>query len=139
MRLSPHCVYTMRHSDELTRVGVSGGATYSENKNWKAGAEIFGRASALGERVPIVFSAAERDSGLIFWALLTDVDVQPRAGDDQPQATYAFESLQPIEPALPQSTLRLRAGRPLSDAYIRPYAICETPSFVAKSRLLLRD
>lgn len=131
MKLSTHCVYTMRHSDDLRRIAAtSGKGVFTENKSWKSGSEIFGWASAKGERVPIIFSAAERESGLIYWALLTDVDLEPASEDGKVRTTYAFESLRPIEPPQRQSSLRLRTGRQLSDSYIRPYAICETPSFI---------
>ena len=130
MKLSTHCVYTMRHSDELRRVATtSGSGSFTEHKNWKSGFEIFGRASAKDERISIIFSAAERESGLIYWALLTDIDIEPASENSKVRTTYSFESLRPIEPSPRHSALRLRTGRQLSDSYIRPYAVCETPSF----------
>jgi hypothetical protein len=83
--------------------------------------------------MPVMFSAAEADSGLIYSAVLTDVVVDSGGPDSAgPETRYSFEGLRPIEPARRLSELRKRSdGKPLSDEFIRPYAIVETPSFVS--------
>jgi hypothetical protein len=77
-------------------------------------------------QMPVIFSAAEADSGLVYWGFVVAIDVE----DDGTTCTYS--DLHPIKPAQPLSALRLRSsGRRMSDANIRPYAICETPDFLA--------
>ena len=80
--------------------------------------------------MPILFSAAEADAELIYAAILTDIVVE--AGDPDagigPSTTHSFTGLHAISPSRPLSSLRKRDGKPLSDSFIRPYAIVETPS-----------
>jgi hypothetical protein len=76
--------------------------------------------------MPLIFSAAESDRGLIYWAFIDDIAV------DEGRTTCRYSSLQSIREKKGLSTLRLKSsGRPMSDDYIRPYAICHTPHFIA--------
>ena len=124
-----------RNRFPLSRSGPAQGCsgTFVERKAWTSGAALFGAAQAAGEAMPVIFSAAEADSGLIYSAVLADVVVD--SGDPSsagPETRYSFEGLPPIEPARRLSDLRKRSdGKPLSDEFIRPYAIVETPSFVS--------
>ena len=119
------CVYTMKHSDDLEAAYASGGkARWHESRGWKTGRELV-EACAAEESVPIIFSAAERDSGLIFYARLDAVEV------DEAGTTYEVSGLRSLADALPLSSLTVASsGSPLPDSYIRPYAICRTPSFL---------
>jgi hypothetical protein len=134
IKLAECCIYTMRHTSDLQRVASEDGAgAFFENKAWVTGSRLFGQAHAVGERLPIVFSAAEDWSGLIFWGVLTGVSVD--SGDTdlgrKPRTDYSFEQLRPIEPSRPLSDLTLaNARRPLSNESIRPYAICLTPPWL---------
>jgi hypothetical protein len=136
-RLAECCIYTMRHTNDLRRAATTGGTGgFSEGKAWVTGSRLFGEAHAAGERLPIVFSAAEDWSGLIFWGLLTDVSVDSGDTDSgrKPRTHYSFELLRPIEPSRPLSDLTLvNARRPLSESSIRPYAICLTPPWLTAS------
>ena len=195
-RWSSTCVYTMRHASDLEACLAEGGnGEWTENKRWVSGLENFEQAEREGLPVPIVFSAADVDSGLIFFGRLTSIVLEegaananaplaprtPGAGGDWralPRAAllawllarptvadaawtrvprepgedradfvrrvlgpardtghgttrYSFTDLRRIEPPRPLSALRLSStGNPLSDNYIRPYAICRTPDFL---------
>jgi hypothetical protein len=128
-RLSTYCIYTILHSDELRRqVAVGGRHSLTERTAWKTGSHLWAEAERSGERIPIVFSGADRATGLFYWATIDDVTVE----HENQQTTCSYSSLREISPPRPLSALRLRNGnRQLSDDYIRPYAICETPSFLA--------
>ena len=77
--------------------------------------------------MPILFSAADRDSGVIYWATIDDIAIN----DETSRTICSYSNLREIKPPKPRSTLRLRTGdRPLSDDLIRPYAICHTPGFL---------
>jgi len=127
--LSPFCVYTMRHSAELdAQTKIRGPHVLRERKPWKTGHQLWDQARRAGEVMPIVFSGAEDDTGLIYWATIEEVQI-----DEANRATTCtYSGLRPIIPARPISSLRLRTGdRPLSEEFIRPYAICRTPAFIA--------
>jgi hypothetical protein len=64
---------------------------------------------------------------LIYYATLKDIAIN----ESDLTTTYEFTGLQQIASHLPLSSLKLRStNRALSNNYIRPYAICLTPSFV---------
>jgi hypothetical protein len=73
-RFSKQCVYTLRKRDNLDFIYRSGGTgTFSENKNWKTGYSLFMEAKERQEKMPILFSAADESSGLIYYALLESI------------------------------------------------------------------
>jgi hypothetical protein len=75
--------------------------------------------------MPILFSAAEEHTGIIYWAIIESVMV------DENKTTCRYSDLRKIAPARQRSEVQLRAGnRPLSDNLIQPYAICWTPHFL---------
>jgi hypothetical protein len=129
--LSEFCVYTILHSTELERVLAAGGSgKLVEHKAWTEGDRLFGQARATGQLMPIVFSAADEDAGLIFWGAIEDIDVE-RNEDGSARTTCRYRDLRRIEPSRPKSALTLRSRRrPLSDSFIRPYALCRTPHFL---------
>jgi hypothetical protein len=92
----------MRSSTDLDACFRGGGAgSFTENKKWTTGSKLFGAGLAAGEHMPILFAAAERDSGLIYWAVLSDVvvdDGDPGQGIG-PSTTYSFAQLAPISPS----------------------------------------
>ena len=132
--LFEYCVYTMRHQQELERVAHEGGAgSFTEGHAWVTGSDLFGQAQVAGQRMPVLFSGADDWTGLIYWAVLTDVAVErgDRVLGVKPSTVFSFADLQRIDPARKLSDLRLRAsGKPMADRDIYPYRICLTPSFL---------
>jgi hypothetical protein len=118
------CIYTMRHSDELARAAADGGrATWVESRPWKTGYEVF-VDRAPDENVPIIFSAADHESGLIYVGVLDDVVLGGGT-------TYSVSDLRALPEPRPLSSLTVvSSGEPLPDSYIRPYAVCWTPGFL---------
>jgi len=123
--LSRFCIYTMRHTDKLKKAHEkSGSDAVTQNKRWVQGESLFREAQANDERMPILFTAAEDEGGLIFYACLASVEID----DDASQTTHSFSGLTRLDKERPKSSLVKRSdNRPLSDDYIRPYAICFTP------------
>ena len=77
--------------------------------------------------MPVIFASADVTDKLLYYAMLTDIDI------DETNFTtrYEFTELEEVKGDLPLSTLRLKStNQPLSDDYIRPYALCQTPSFI---------
>jgi hypothetical protein len=128
-RLSSYCIYTILHSDALLRQSAEGGRhSLTEHTVWKTGGQLWAEAERSGERMPIVFSGADVATGLFYWATIDDVKVNyPKR-----QTICSYSNLRDIRPPKQLSALQLKNGnRQLSDDYIRPYAICHTPSFLA--------
>ena len=127
--LSPVCVYTIRHHQDLDEAYHSGGnGRFTENTTWNTGQRLFLEAKKNHQRMPVVFATAGIGTdSLIYYAMLKDVEIN----ESDSTTTYEFTDLQRIATHHPLSSLTLRStNRPLSDNYIRPYAICLTPYFV---------
>ena len=127
--LSPFSIYTIRHQrdlDEAYRRGGDGG--FTENTTWKTGQKLFLEAKKNNQRMPVIFASADITDKLVYYAMLSNVEV-----DETDSTTkYEFTDLKQITGDLPLSSLKLRStNRPQSDDYIRPYAICHTPSFIS--------
>jgi|ERR1700750_1045455 len=123
------CVYTMLHSDKLdAQAKTSGAHVLAENKAWITGHMLWDQARRSGELMPLVFSGAESDTGLIYWATVDDITI-----DEESRTTACtYSNLRTITRLKPKSSLRLRStGRPISEDFIRPYAVCHTPDFLA--------
>jgi hypothetical protein len=127
--LSSFCVYTMRHSAELqAQAKTSGAYVLTEGKAWVTGHMLWDQARRSDERMAVIFSGAEDDTGLIYWAIIDDITID----EEDRTTTCTYSNLKAITPARPKSSLCLRStGRPLSEDFIRPYAICHIPAFLA--------
>jgi hypothetical protein len=127
-RLSSYCIYTIRHSNALLMQAEQGGAhTLTERTTWTTGSQLWAEAKRSGERMPLVLSGADVETGLIYWACIDEITVDT----EMASTTCCYSDLRPIVPVRPRSALRLRAsGRQLSEDFIRPYALCRTPEFL---------
>ncbi len=126
--LSPFCIYTIRHHEDLDEAYRSGGnGQFTENTMWNTGHRLFLEAKKNAQRMPVIFASADITDRLIYYATLKDVEIN----ESDSTTTYEFSGLRQIGSHQPLSSLTLRSTkRPLSDSYIRPYAICLTPPFV---------
>jgi hypothetical protein len=98
----------------------------AERKHWVTGQQLWIEASQTGERMPIIFSGADVHTGLFYWGIIEDIILDDEKGTD-----CSYSNLREITPRRKLSELRLRKGnRQLSNDFIRPYAICRTPSFL---------
>ena len=137
---SLYCVYTIRRTQALDRCLAEGGAgSFVENKAWKGADRLLTESIGRGQRMPIVFSAAEGEtgSGLTYWAKLTELEVDdgdPALGR-KAKTTYWFTELTPLTGRHRLSDLNKKSdGKPLSEDFIRPYALCLTPAFLEDER-----
>jgi hypothetical protein len=115
--LSSFCIYTMRHSAELdAKLQTTGPHVLTEGKAWTTGHLLWEQARRSGELMSIVFSAAESDTGLIYWAITQDIQI----AEEDRTTSCTYSDLKAITPARRKSSLRLRStGRPLSEDFIR--------------------
>ncbi len=130
-RLFPYCVYTIKHSDDLEQFRRTGGeGSFTEHRQWVTGAVLLEKAAREGADLPLVLAAAEVIDGLIYWAAITRLELGDRELGPN-VTTVHFRSLKRIRPKQSLRMLRLRSsGQPLSENFIRPYAICHTPRFL---------
>lgn len=128
----PVSVYTVRRKKDLDQWASAGVAfTFRENKRWVSMAAHLERATNADAALPILFAAGESIDGVIYEGRLTRLVLSEARSDDAEFSEITVTSLRRIRPKRPLSDLRLiSTGRPLSDSFIRPYAICHTPSFV---------
>lgn len=126
--VSRYCVYTILHRQRLDDIFQADGTGEAEEKKaWREGQRLFLEARKDGEQMPVLFNAADVGGGLIYYAFLKDVEVD----EGEPSTKYAFTQLTKLENNPQLSSLKLKSSnRPLSNDYIRPYAVCYTPSFV---------
>lgn len=118
--LAAYCIYTVRHSDELRRQAAQGSRhSLTERNVWKTGSKLWSEAERSGERMPLVFSGADDETGLFYWVIINDIKIDY----ENRSTTCSYTDLRDINP-------RRDGKRPLSDDYIRPYAICKTPGFL---------
>lgn len=125
-KISDFCIYTMRKRDHLQHIYISDrSGTFTEKKNWRTGNFLLKQAEEKNLKMPIFFSASDENSGLIYFAFLDSIEI------DEKETIYSFSNLTELKESKPLSRLFLRnTNKPLSDSYIRPYAICKTPELL---------
>jgi hypothetical protein len=123
--LSRYCIYTLCNTERLgeayknTRSGE-----FQENRQWVTGKQLLLEAQDNDEQMLVLFAAAEIASGVIYYAILETVEIDPETRVTR----YAFAGLTPLDEELPKSSLRKKSdNKPLSENDIRPYRICFTP------------
>jgi HNH endonuclease len=129
-KLTELCVYTIKHSDELRGAIQKGGLTkFTENKKWSKAKSLLDQATRDGERLPIVFAPAEDTSRLFAWGILEEIRPDEIT-------SYSVSNLQLLKQRPKKTTLRKEVnGEPLGQGFIRPYAICRTPSYLSTELL----
>ena len=133
--LSPFCIYTIRSSRTLTDDLERGSGEFTEHKRWVGALGLLDRAKKTGQRLPLVFAHGECIDAVRYSAVIDDLDVSTADERGNGTTTICFSDLRRLRTKQPLSALRLKSsGRPLSDDFIRPYAICHTPEFLPRNR-----
>lgn len=118
-KLSRYCVYTLCGTERLGKVYEStrsGG--FEENRAWVSGEQLFTETRDNDEQMPVHFAAAEKDRGVLYYAIVDTVEIDRETGETR----YAFAELTPLERELPKSSLLKKNGNtPLPDNDQRPY------------------
>ncbi len=123
--ISRYCVYTLRDTVKLDEAYDKGGSgSFKENRKWVEGERLFIESQRNKEQMPVLFAAAEKEGGLLYYAMLEAIEVD----SDASKTEYDFTGLTPFREELPKSSLIKKSdNKPLSDNDIRPYRICLTP------------
>lgn len=123
--LAEHCIYTIKSSSDLEGAAANGGyGRFQQRRNWQSGKRLLEEARRSGKRLPIVFAPAEATFRLFGWGLVDDIIPGPTT-------TYSFSSMERFEnPPLKSTLKKARDGERLNKWFIRPYAICRTPTYL---------
>jgi hypothetical protein len=125
-QLREHCVYTIAHTDRLAEAARRGGpAPFHESSAWVTGRQLWQQAQAAGFGFPILLGDATDCSKLVYWGLLTEVEIEGNS------TRYTVDRLRPLPGEhTPQELVLRSTGKRIAPNYIRPYAICRTPAFL---------
>lgn len=148
MTVSTRCICTAIDSKALAKIVEShaGGATYIDSHPWIVAGELLDEATAAEQRLPLVFATG---SPIAFshWAFVDTIDVRElhhgswetrcEIGALRP-VNPIWESIDSIALAPPAEQLHREHVEPvhihrqmLDEQHIWPYAVCETPVFIA--------
>jgi hypothetical protein len=121
-----HCIYTIVHCDDLAAAARKrGAAPFHEKKAWVTGLALWRKAQKAGEEMAVLLGDATDCSKLVYWGLLTGVEV------DSTGTTFTVDRLRQFRESHTPQELKLRStGKRIAENYIRPYAICVTPAFL---------
>jgi hypothetical protein len=127
-------IYTIAHRDKLAKAASRSGATkFSEARAWKTGYDLWGKAKAAGAVMPVVFADAADCSRLLYWGVLTNIVIE----DNTTQ--YSVKQMRKLKGRHSPQELLLKSGKAIAPKFIKPYAICRTPSFLAEAALTSRS
>lgn len=117
-------IYTMKAKKDLRKAFESKEeATFVEKRRWITGYNEFKKAVKDKISMLIFFSYAEEQSGVVYMGRLTKIEI------DDETTRYSFVMLKSFNNPKDLSALILNNGnKPLSDNYIRPYAIVKLPN-----------
>lgn len=122
------CVSTIVDKKTLRQFEAMGSGQIRERNPWKTGAVLLQDAVKIGAEMPVIFSDAAHDAeSLLYWAVLRRIDIDGR------QTVVSFDKFIRIRGKHGRSDLTRRSPRKqIKPNYIRPYAICETPEWLAR-------
>ncbi|MEM7217617.1 MAG: hypothetical protein AAF515_04575 [Pseudomonadota bacterium] len=144
--VAPWCLATVVADKALAALLESGGTPrFKDDAPWLLAKTEFERAAAANLRVPLLLL---EDPGLAwrYWCLIDSIDVLELSGKRfaSEVTMTALREITPLFRELDSVLLRpdgLQIARearegvrmlrhPVTEAYVRPYAFCETPGFI---------
>ena len=128
--MAPSCIYTIKVLSDLHLAWLTEKpTTFRENTNWATASRLLEDAQAANQIPAILFGTAESIDCLRYAAILTHINIT-QAGAEK-VTMYRFENLRQLSRPYRLPSLPLKStGKPLSENYIRPYAICHLPEFL---------
>lgn len=148
MNIAPYCLCAVVSDKALAALlEASGRGTYRDDHPWLVAADLVAEARRRDERMPILF-AAGKPARFSHWGFVESLEVLELHRSSWTTAC-AFTPLKPVnpifeavdsvflKPAAEQLERERREGihahrYALTEAELRPYAICETPAFVLR-------
>lgn len=124
--ITDYCAYTIVDGKRLARLAQKGLASrFEERKPWATASTLWHKARLADRAMPVLFGDAADCSRLLYWGLLTDVQIQDGA------TRFTVDRVRKLGGKhAPQELVLRSSGKKIAPGFIRPYAICETPLFV---------
>ncbi len=124
--LAEHSVYTIVQGARLHQLAKTGrGGSFGERKPWITGRRLWLQAREDGQAVAVLLADACSCSQLLYWGILKKVSVVDG------RTRYQVDKLRRFRRRHRAQELCLRStGKRIAPGFIRPYAICRTPSFI---------
>ena len=120
-------IYTIVLGDKLAKAASRSGTTrFTEARAWKTGYDLWSKSKAAGAVMPVVFADATDCSRLLYWGILTGIVIEDKT------TRYSVKQMRKIKGQHSPQELLLRTGKAIAPDFIRPYAICRTPSFLVE-------
>ncbi|XOV81674.1 MAG: hypothetical protein ACFHXK_12430 [bacterium] len=148
----PFCIATIV-TDKAIEALLEGGGSghYTDESPWLIAQEMLQSATSLGQVLPILFASKSPGSEAFFshWSVIRDIDVD-ELHRGQWLTRCSFSQLEPFNPifesidsvflktSAEQMDREVREGiriyrQALDEYHIHPYALCETPAFIAEA------
>lgn len=123
----PFCIYTLKKTSELEKALKNNTfIQFTESKRWVTGSAYAQDAMKNDQDLLILFAPAGELAGPRYAAVIHSIEVGDESG-----TKYTFRDLVKLPREIKKSELKLKNGNPLSEDFIRPYALCRTPAFIA--------
>jgi hypothetical protein len=128
--VAEYCVYTIVRRDHLEKAAeLRGPTSFDEGRPWATARKLHLQATADDEEMLVLFADANDCSELIYWGVLQDILVGEKTH-------YTVDHLQEFRTThSPQELVLKSTGQQIAPDFIRPYAICRTPQFMAEERV----
>jgi len=124
--LSELSIYSIAHPDKLAKAKSTSVATrFSEKKVWRTGHALWKKTRTEGTVMPVLWGDATDCSRLVYWGILTKIEL------DDETTRYWVRQVRKIKGEHSPQELLLRTGKTIAPNFIKPYAICRTPPFLA--------
>lgn len=120
------CVYTIVNIN-IIECGLlnDGYGSFVENKPWTTAAKQLHHSNQKDQIYLVLLANAALIDGIGWIGKIDEIMLLPDGG-----TKITFSGLHQLAEKVPLSELTLRSsGQPLSDAFIKPYALCITPQF----------
>jgi hypothetical protein len=118
------CVYTIISPEKfLNAAAHEGPTTFTESKAWVTGAKLLQEADRAGLEMPILFGDATKCSRLLGWGVLQQLTV----GEG---TEFVVRDVRPLRRHSTQELVLKSTRRKIAPGFIKPYALCFTPSFL---------
>ena len=125
-------IYVNASSERLWSAsrGVAPSLVITEKKRWVTGYKLFLQARDRSEELLLIFA---HYAPLTFWAVARDITIGQSTTD------YQFAHLAPLHGRRRSDLVVANTGAPLSDEFIRSYAIVRSPDFLFRETHKWRD
>ncbi len=119
-------IYTIVQGDKLkAAVGKGKFRPDPENRPWVTGSLLWSRARAAHKGMVVVLGDAVHCNRILYWGVLSEVAVEGKT------TRYEVSGMRKIQGQhTPQELVLRSTGKRIAPRFIRPYAICRTPSFL---------